>query len=162
MVKTPKMNRLPLMHSAEYFGRDIAFAHRHMIMQMGLGLQVHLMPLIPLGLCIAVARGKHSSGNHQLMLFTFVALLLQHFDRFVSIFVAVCEEEGVAPGLIAEAKILLNATRPIFDPRVGQHMPDAGSDIISATVSATASDSQQARGEAMAGSRTKDVFWSVF
>jgi hypothetical protein len=36
----PVTTLAPLTAHAEYFGRDIAFAHRDMIMQMGLGLQV--------------------------------------------------------------------------------------------------------------------------
>uniref|UniRef100_A0A7S0S7R2 Globin n=1 Tax=Chlamydomonas leiostraca TaxID=1034604 RepID=A0A7S0S7R2_9CHLO len=65
--------------SSQYFGRDIAYTHRDMIMNKGLNLT--------------------------------------HFDRLIKHFGDACEACGLPADCAAEAKMILGATRPIFDPK---------------------------------------------
>ncbi|KAL6759187.1 globin-like protein [Haematococcus lacustris] len=63
--------------------------------------------------------GRDISFIHR-PLITQHGLGLQHFDRFVSHFLAACHQHHVDKAAVNEANMLLNATRPIFDPRVIQ------------------------------------------
>ncbi|KAJ9519267.1 hypothetical protein QJQ45_017936, partial [Haematococcus lacustris] len=63
--------------------------------------------------------GRDISFIHR-PLITQHGLGLQHFDRFVSHFLAACRQHHVDKAAVNEANMLLNATRPIFDPRVIQ------------------------------------------
>ncbi|KAJ9519301.1 hypothetical protein QJQ45_023100 [Haematococcus lacustris] len=60
--------------------------------------------------------GRDISFIHR-PLITQHGLGLQHFDRFVSHFLAACRQHHVDKAAVNEANMLLNATRPIFDPR---------------------------------------------